>query len=114
MSCTFDPGWFGPAGLEALDVWLDGIDGLGMTGVDTNPCCATPAEILFNFPKDSRGTPRPAESLWKTKVSGAERRETANGFVLTTTSVERPATGGSGGFGQVAHLVVLVLTKAVG
>lgn len=59
------------------------------TGVVTTPCCAMLEETLFSFPKPSRGTPRPAESLRKTKVSGVVSLEGASGLALTGTRVGR-------------------------
>src|SRR6185437_14828603 len=54
--------------------------------------------MSLNSPK-SRGTPRPAESLRKVKVPGAETLETASGRVFTGTIVGHPPRGGSGALG---------------
>ncbi len=70
------------------------------------PWWATPLETPPSLPKVWRGTPRPAESLLKTKVSGAARRETESGRVLTTTVVGCPGAGGSGGLGWMGVVEV--------
>lgn len=111
---------FRPSALlrEATDgLFVCTLDSAGFdtyTDFDTVPCCSTPAEILFSFPKDSRGTPSPAESLRKTKESDDSLSfDTARGLVLTTTKLERPATGAAaGGLMQFSHLTGLLPLSA--
>jgi hypothetical protein len=50
------------------------------TGFSTVPCWTTPEEMWSSFPNVLRGTPRPAESLRKTKESLSLRLETTSGF----------------------------------
>jgi hypothetical protein len=66
------------------------------TSVFTMPWCATSEEMPLSSPKASRGTPRPAESLRKVKVPGAETLEIASGRVFTGTIAGEPPRGGGG------------------
>lgn len=78
--------------------WLNDGDGPIMErsiSVLTGPWCATSEETDFSSPK-SRGTPKPAESLRKVKVPGAETLETASGRVFTGTIAGEPGLGGAG------------------
>ena len=58
----------------------------------TEPCCSTWRESSPTFPRESRGTPRPAESLRTTNPCGV-RVETARGARLTATRCGPPEGG---------------------
>src|ERR1019366_9186857 len=56
-------------------------------------------ESRFSLPMPSRGIPRPAESLRKTKESAVTACDRTRGLRLTTDSVGAPAPGGRTGRG---------------
>ena len=63
----------------------------------TEPCCSTWRESSPTFPREPRGTPRPAESLRTPNPCGVSV-ETARGARLTATRCG-PPEGGRGGCG---------------